>query len=337
MLIRPVGGGSWHTPETTAYTNEAELRDLLAETPSLLPGVNEGPAAAGKEMPISGTGKAVVVVVDASGDITVVECKLRANPEIRRRVVGQLLAYASAIWQMSFADFDDAFRRSGAKRSLWDALARGDDLEEEEFRAAVEDNLTSGRMRLIIAVDEITDELRRIVSYLNSHTTTNVELLALEMRRAVDEGVEVLLTAIYGEESASEKRRTSRGQRLDRETLLARSREESPLAGDAAQGILDWASGEPRLDIRYTNTRARIETDAGPLLRLAATLWSGKIQVHLRTLVDHGEPSDDRRVERLVQQLADIGVNLDSNEPRSRSLAPLEPLADATARQRFLT
>ena len=49
-------------------------------------------------MPISGTGKADVVIVDASGDITVVECKLAANPEIRRRVVGQLLAYSSAIW-----------------------------------------------------------------------------------------------------------------------------------------------------------------------------------------------------------------------------------------------
>jgi hypothetical protein len=36
MLIRRVGGGFWHTPQTTAYTNEAELRDLLAETPSPL-------------------------------------------------------------------------------------------------------------------------------------------------------------------------------------------------------------------------------------------------------------------------------------------------------------
>ncbi len=98
MLIRRVGGGSWHTPQTTAYTNEAELRDLLAEMPSLLPGIDERSAAAGKEMPISGTGKADVVIVDASGDITVVECKLAANPEIRRRVVGQLLAYSSAIW-----------------------------------------------------------------------------------------------------------------------------------------------------------------------------------------------------------------------------------------------
>jgi hypothetical protein len=46
VLIRREGG-SWDTPHTTAYTNEAELRDLLAETPSLLPGIDEGPAAAG--------------------------------------------------------------------------------------------------------------------------------------------------------------------------------------------------------------------------------------------------------------------------------------------------
>lgn len=160
MLIRRDGGdGSWHTPHTTAYTNEAELRDLLAETPSLLPGIDEGPAAAAKEMPIPGTGRADVVIVDASGEITVVECKLRANPEIRRRVVGQLLAYASAISEMSFADLDGAFRRSKANTSLSDALVLGNDLDEEEFRAAVDDNLRSGRMRLIIAVDEITEEL----------------------------------------------------------------------------------------------------------------------------------------------------------------------------------
>ena len=51
-----------------AYTNEAELRDLLAETPSLLPGIDEGLAAASKEMPIPGTRKADVVIVDAGGD-----------------------------------------------------------------------------------------------------------------------------------------------------------------------------------------------------------------------------------------------------------------------------
>ena len=311
-----------------AYTNEAELRDLLAETPSLLPGIDEGLAAASKEMPIPGTGKADVVIVDAGGEITVVECKLRANPEIRRRVVGQLLAYASAISQMSFADFDGAFRRSNANRSLSDGLVPGNDLDEEEFRAAVDDNLRSGRMRLIIAVDEITEELKRTVTYLNSHTTTNVELLALEMRRAVDEGVEVLLPATYGEESAREKERSS--PRLDRETLLAIIRQQNELAADAAEGILDWADG--RLDVRYTPTAGvRLRTAGTPLLIITR---GGQLRVVLKTLSEHGE-RDDERIEQLVQDPAEIGVQLEPKGARPKT--PLEPLADDTRRQRFLT
>jgi hypothetical protein len=332
MLIRREGG-SWHTPQTTAYTNEAELRDLLAETPSLLPGIDEGPAAAGKEMPIPGTGKADVVIVDASGEITVVECKLRANPEICRRVVGPLLAYASAISQMSFADFDGAFRRSKANRSLSDALVPGNDLDEDEFRAAVDDNLRSGSMRLIIAVDEITEELKRTVTYLNSHTTTKVELLALEMRRAVAEGVEVLLPAMYGEESAREKERSDpRGQRLDRETLLAIIRKQSELAADAAEGILDWADGESRLDVRYTPTAGvRLRTAGRPLLIMTR---GGQLRVVLNTLSERGE-RDDERIAQLAQDLAAIGVQLEPKGARPKT--PLEPLADDTRRQRFLT
>jgi len=162
VLIRHQGEGEWRAPATTAYTNEAELRDLLAETPSLLPGVGQGPAAATTEMPIPGAGSADVVIVEVSGEITVVECKLRANPQIRREVVGQALAYASAMWQMTYQDLDQAFQRSEGKVPLAEAFAADDEgWDEEAFRNEVADNLAEGRMRLVIAVDEITDELER--------------------------------------------------------------------------------------------------------------------------------------------------------------------------------
>ena len=311
-----------------AYTNEAELRDLLAETPSLLPGIDEGLAAASKEMPIPGTGKADVVIVDAGGEITVVECKLRANPEIRRRVVGQLLAYASAISQMSFADFDGAFRRSNANRSLSDGLVPGNDLDEEEFRAAVDDNLRSGRMRLIIAVDEITEELKRTVTYLNSHTTTNVELLALEMRRAVDEGVEVLLPATYGEESAARKSGPLRASTARRCSPSFASRTSWPPTPRKAFSTgpmagLTFATPPP---LAFASGRA-----GTPLLIITR---GGQLRVVLKTLSEHGE-RDDERIEQLVQDLAEIGVQLEPKGARPKT--PLEPLADDTRRQRFLT
>jgi hypothetical protein len=124
---------------------------------------------------------------------------------------------------------------------------------------------------------------------------------------------------------------------LTARTLVASIREQSrELAADAAEGILDWADREPRLDTRYTHTRGRIETDARKeFLKLAATGWPGEIEVQLQTLADHGEPSDDERIEQLVQDLVDIGVQLEPK--RAWPQAPLEPLADDTRRQRFLT
>ena len=43
-----------------------------------------------------------------------------------------------------------------------------------------------------------------------------------------------------------------------RETLLAIIREQSELAADAAEGILDWEDGEPRLGVRYTPPPASV-------------------------------------------------------------------------------
>jgi hypothetical protein len=73
-------------------------------------------------------------------------------------------------------------------------------------------------MRLVIAVDEITTELKQIVTFLNRQTTTKLELLAIELRRAVDHGVEVLIPQTYGEESAAQNTRSR--QRVNEASVL---------------------------------------------------------------------------------------------------------------------
>ena len=165
-------------------------------------------------------------------------------------------------------------------------------------------------MRLIIATDEITDELKRIVSYLNSHTTTNVELLALEMRRAVDEAVEVLLPA-------NMERRALARKSGPVAVSASAARRCSPAFARRAR----WpatprkaSSTGPRPTERSLHGyRCRIGRTAAT--RSSGSPRGGQIQVHLRTLANHGE-RDERRVERLVQELADIGVNL---EPAARA------------------
>lgn len=208
--------------------DEAELQRLIEESPTLLPGISEGPAAVTTEVNLGSAGFADVVVVEANGDITLVVCKLRANPEIRRQVVGQALAYAASVWQMSYEEFDAAFaRRAGTPlvAALGDCIT---DWDEENFRQAVASNLEDGALRLVIAVDEITDELKRIVTFLNRHTTSAVELLALELRRAADHDVEVLLPQTYGEESAQAKTEQRRGNPASESAVLATIRERHP-------------------------------------------------------------------------------------------------------------
>lgn len=149
-------------------------------------------------------------------------------PEIRRQVVGQALAYAASVWQMSYEEFDEAFaRRAGMPVAA--ALGEGvTDWDEERFRQAVTGNLQEGALRLVIAVDEITDELKRIVTFLNRHTSSAVELLAIELRRAVDYDVEVLLPETHGEESAQDKVRPPSGGPATESAVLATVRERHP-------------------------------------------------------------------------------------------------------------
>jgi hypothetical protein len=228
VLIRRQGEGAWREPAATAYTDEAELQRLIEESPTVLPGVNALPAAVATEVNLGSAGFVDVVVVEANGQITLVECKLRANPEIRRAVVGQALAYAASVWQMSYEDFDEAFARR-ARRPLAAALGDGvTDWDEERFRQAVATNLQDGALRLVIAVDEITDELKRIVTFLNRHTSPAIELLAVELRRVVDADMEVLFPQAYGEESAQEKVDPPSGHIVSEAAVLAAIRERHP-------------------------------------------------------------------------------------------------------------
>lgn len=52
-------------------------------------------------------GQRVLGRSSASGQMTLVECKLAANPEICRNVIGPVFAYAAGLWRLSC----DAFNR----------------------------------------------------------------------------------------------------------------------------------------------------------------------------------------------------------------------------------
>lgn len=195
-----------------------------------------------RQLEVPGTGYVDLVGVDSEGGITLVECKLRANPEIRRSVIGQVFAYAAGLWRMSYDQFDQRFAaRTG--QSLVERIAPlvPGEWDEEAFRVAVTANLAEGNLRLVIAVDQITDELKQTVLFLNSHTVADVRVLALELGYIADHGVEILVPATYGEESARTKALSSKKLWNEADLLDALEQACSPAGFQAMRHLYDSA------------------------------------------------------------------------------------------------
>jgi hypothetical protein len=232
MLIRKKGQSTWCSPEVTTYKHgEDELQQLIARSPELL-GAGRNVAVV-RELGVPEFGSLDLATVAPSGAITLVECKLAKNPEIRRHVVGQVFAYAAGLWKLSYEEFDRRFtdaqdpERKRAGRPLIKAVhsVAGAEWDPETFRAAVADNLSAGRFDLIIAVDSITAELKRVVRYLNAHTVAEIRVLALELGYVAHADVEMLLSTVYGEE---QKAPPSPGRRCDEESFFAAVAQLSP-------------------------------------------------------------------------------------------------------------
>lgn len=298
---------------------ERELQQRIFASPSLLPGFDE-PTAAAKEVPVRRAGSADVVVVNRDGQIAIVECKRATNPESRRWVIGQVFEYAAGLWKLDYSDFERILEARGtALTRRFEGVPRWD---EETFRRAVSRNLMAGDFRLFIAVDAMTEGLKkrlhRTVAFLNSQLP-KVQFLALAVPQ--DGPVEV-----YGDDWKAIPPLPPK-LKPDRWTLIDETT--SPAAAAVAEELFDWADRMKArgVELEYTPTQCIVKAPRGRLFRVRPR----EVQVALSAVIKEGEPWDEP-TEQLVQELDEIGVRLKGNRPR----APLELLADEPMRARFL-
>ncbi len=241
MLIRRPGG-DWQPPKVATYANEAELQHLVGESPHLVG--TTGPVVALREFPLRDAGNLDVLLVDIAGGLTLVEAKLNRNADIRRAVVGQLLGYAGGLWGLAYDDLDAVVAsRHGASLSELAQFAAGDTgVEVEEFRARVADNLRRGAFRLVFAVDEISEDLKRAVEYLNAHTLDDLEVVVLELGYSKVDDLELLVPNRFGEESARRKHVARRSPRWDEPSFFAALEEHATdEEASLARRLIEWA------------------------------------------------------------------------------------------------
>lgn len=202
ILIRQSDGTyeSWTQPETSAYKDESHLQEVLASHPAQIPGVLEGSHAI-REFSTS-AGPIDICVLSPNGQVTVVECKLEKNSEKRRMVVGQLIDYASALR----SDGVSKFRATWANRSHIDL----DEFLDPDAVSELDSSINGGRINLCLAVDQIDEDIQRLVEYLNLITSDSVMVTALQLSYAKLGSIEVLIPSTFGAEIAHSKQTGTR-------------------------------------------------------------------------------------------------------------------------------
>ncbi len=174
--------------------DEYWLQNILAQAPDLLPvsTVDERVLppllSLGMEIPTL-AGPIDNLFLSKNGHLVVVETKLWRNPDARRKVVAQILDYATHLRSWNYSKLEKLWagnRRQPeepveAPRSLWEAV-RPADAEEKEWIDLVNDNLSKGRMTLLVVGDGIQSQIEHLAEIVSGQPGFLFRLALIELQ-----------------------------------------------------------------------------------------------------------------------------------------------------------
>jgi hypothetical protein len=361
-LLQP--DGTLRGMQEAPYDSEALLQELLERYPDLLAGDQMGTTPrrwllVSREHGVPDAEGAADrwsldhLFIDHDSVPTLVEVKRSSDTRIRREVVGQMLDYAAnavVYWPVEQlrATYETRCRGAGLDPDAEIAtLLQRTDQEDavEDFWTNVKTNLQAGRIRLVFVADVIPPELRRIVEFLNAQMDP-AEVLAVEVRQFLGDGVKTLVPTVIGRTAVAQQRKgMARRERVQwtEERFFAALREKKgePIEG-VARRIYDWV--RPRV----TLVDFGCGNDSGsiiPGLRLpdgsvanVFSLWTyGTVEMNFQGLkLRPGFASDDSRQELLQRLNAVPGVKIEDASLVKRPNIALDALVDPAALSAFL-
>jgi len=171
---------------------EEKLQQLLSENPEIIP-INEiEPAFSplvllGIEIPTS-AGSIDILFSSPSGYLTIVETKLWDNPEARRKVVAQIIDYATELSRWSFDDLSEAVKNSNKQNDeqnehdILQVMKNFEgDFDQRNYIDAVTRNLQRGNFLLLVVGDGIREGVESISKYLQKTPALHFSLALIEL------------------------------------------------------------------------------------------------------------------------------------------------------------
>ncbi|MBM4418903.1 MAG: hypothetical protein FJ033_11410 [Chloroflexi bacterium] len=243
-------GGNPIEMEERQYDSESVLQKLLAQHPYLLAGDQIDPTTPRRWLLVSnevglaseeaGPDRWSVdhLLLDQDGVPTIVEVKRSSDTRIRREVIGQMIEYAAnavRYWPIRTVRerFEARCRAEGKESERVLAEFVQSEQPAEQFWQKMNDNLQTGRDRLVFVADVIPSELRRAVEFLNAQMSP-ADVFAVEIRQYVGPALTAFVPRVYGTTAISENRKSPRATTAS-----------SPLPGvDAFESLISEAPAD---------------------------------------------------------------------------------------------
>jgi hypothetical protein len=279
--------------------------------------------------------------LDQDGIPTIVEVKRSSDTRIRREVVGQMLDYAAngvVYWPIEKirAMFESHCELAGKNHEqvLTEFLAG--DGDAETFWSQVKTNFEAGRIRLLFVADEIPNELRRIVEFLNEQMKS-AEVLAIEIKQFTGQGLKTLVPRVIGQTAEAERAKSAGGNRGEQWTEVKFFSELEKNSGasvaQVAKQILEWS--KPRFQSFYWGRGAKAGSFApffvqGDLDYPSFAVWTyGTVEIYFQHLKSRPVFSSDNKRLELLRKLNLIpGVSIPESTLSKRPGISLELLKD---------
>jgi len=220
----------------------------------------------------------------------------------------------------------------------------GDDTLREEFWQKAKTNLQAGKVRLVFVADEIPNELRRVVEFLNQQMDP-AEVLAVEVKQYTNRGLKALVPRVIGQTAEAQRKKSSTGRvnrQWDESSLMQElQRQRGTVEVDTAKAILEWANGQmPRMwwgSGSLNGSVYPVLDHKGIGYSLFGIFTDGNISLSFQPLRGRPPFNDDSKRLQLLRRFNEIaGVNLPDDAIDRYPSIPLSALKDKLALKKFL-
>jgi hypothetical protein len=330
--------------EKTRFDRESSLQLYLSDNPAAIPLEDmdgQNPFVLVREFPVE-SGNIDILCTDASGRLYIVETKLYRNPD-KRKVLAQVLDYGAAVWRLGSSDFMDALEEryeSSHGRDLASAL-RDSLMDPVLVMDNIGVSIRNSDIRFVILMDQVPNELKDLVLFMNQNSKFSIYLVELEYYR-LDHN-EVIVPHVFGNEIVKDLSTTRSRFNWNQESFMEDFKKRNGNAEtDAAEAIIAWFT--PRVTDIYwgegTTAGAFVPVlvSKGVRYQLFVMRSDGRIQMNFQ---HYGKKPqlDSREIRReLMQRLNRIkGVNIDEASLDRRPSIRVTNLAEGDGLKEFIS